>query len=52
MGEMKQLAEYIGIPLNAVDFAALPEDSSLQREVKRRLINGEPLQNGMGYFTL
>ena len=42
----------ISAPLNAVDFAALPEDTSLQREVKRRLINGEPLQNGMGYFTL
>jgi len=42
----------ISAPLNSVDFAALPEDTSLQKAVKERLLKGEPLQNGVGYFTL
>jgi len=42
----------ISAPMNTIDFTTLPEDSSLQKAVKERLIKGEPLQNGVGYFTL
>lgn len=31
---------------------ALPENTSLQKAVKERLLRGELLQNGVGYFTL
>lgn len=35
-----------------VDYAALPEDSHLRREIKKRLLNGEKLHQGWGYFTV
>lgn len=42
----------ISAPLNTIDFAALPEETSLQKAIKERLLKGEALQNGVGYFTL
>lgn len=45
-----------GFKINAVpgsfDYNTLPEDTHLRREVKARLLRGEPLQAGWGYFTL
>ena len=35
-----------------MDFSALPEDTSLRRELKARLLRGEKLHVGFGYFTL
>ena len=35
-----------------LDYATLPEDTSLRRELKARLLRGEPLHSGWGYFTL
>ena len=35
-----------------VDYRALPEDTHLRREIKKRLVNGDVLQTGWGYFTL
>ena len=35
-----------------VDYKALPEDTHLRREIKKRLINGEKLHQGFGYFTV
>ena len=35
-----------------VDYAALPEDTSLRRALKERLLRGEKLHDGWGYFTL
>lgn len=35
-----------------LDYSTLPEDSSLRRELKARLMRGEPLHSGWGYFTL
>ena len=35
-----------------VDYKALPEDSHLRREIKTRLLNGEKLHQGWGYFTV
>jgi len=40
----------ITAPIQTVDLAALPEDTHLRREVKKRLLAGEPLQNGRGYL--
>lgn len=37
-------------PLESIDFAALPEDTSLQREIKARLLRGERFRNGVGYI--
>lgn len=34
------------------DYNTLPEDTSLRREIKKRLLRGETLQNAWGYFTL
>jgi hypothetical protein len=33
------------------DIAALPENTQLQREVKKHLLSGLPLQNAKGYFV-
>lgn len=41
---------HITKPVTEVDVAALPEDSSLRKEVKARLLRGEEFQNGVGYF--
>lgn len=35
-----------------VEYESLPEDTHLQRELKKRLLNREPLHTGWGYFTL
>ena len=35
-----------------VDYASLPEDTHLRREIKKRLLNGEKLHQGFGYFTV
>jgi len=35
-----------------MDFSTLPEDTSLRRELKARLLRGEKLHMGFGYFTL
>lgn len=35
-----------------VDYSALPEDTHLRRELKARLLRGETLQTGFGYFTV
>ncbi len=35
-----------------VDYSALPEDTHLRREVKGRLLRGEKLHAGWGYFTV
>lgn len=40
----------ISLPLEKVDIATLPEDTHLQREVKKLLLAGLPLQNAKGYF--
>ena len=34
------------------DYNTLPENTYLQREIKARLLRGEPLQQGWGYFTV
>lgn len=34
------------------DYSKLPEDTHLRRELKSRLLGGQPLQTGWGYFTL
>lgn len=34
------------------DYSRLPEDTHLRRELKRRLLSGQSLQTGWGYFTL
>lgn len=41
----------ISLPLEKVNIAALPEDTHLQREVKKHLLSGLPLQNAKGYFV-
>ncbi|MBE6973680.1 MAG: hypothetical protein E7440_07385 [Ruminococcaceae bacterium] len=45
-----------GFKINAApgsfDYNTLPEDTYLRREVKARLLRGEPLQQAWGYFTL
>lgn len=35
-----------------VDYEKLPEDTSLRRELKARLLRGDTLQIGFGYFTV
>lgn len=35
-----------------VDYTTLPEDTHLRREIKSRLVKGEKLHAGWGYFTL
>jgi len=45
-----------GFKINAApgsfDYNTLPEDTHLRREIKGRLLRGEPLQQGWGYFTV
>lgn len=35
-----------------LDYSTLPEDTHLRRELKKRLLNREPLHQGFGYFTV
>ena len=42
----------ISAPPGSFDYNTLPEDTHLRRQVKQRLLRGEPLQNAWGYFTL
>ena len=37
-------------PLESIDFASLPEDTSLRRALKERLLRGETFRNGVGYI--
>ena len=37
-------------PLESIDFASLPEETSLQKAIKERLLRGEKFQNGVGYI--
>lgn len=36
----------------SIDYRTLPEDTHLRREIKARLLRGDTLQVGFGYFTL
>lgn len=40
----------INTPLDQIDFNTLPEDTSLQRAIKERLLRGERFRNGVGYI--
>ena len=37
-------------PLESIDFNTLPEETSLQREIKARLLRGERFRNAVGYI--
>ncbi len=41
-----------GVRAVNADYTKLPEDTHLRRELKKRLLNGQALHTGWGYFTL
>lgn len=53
----EEIGPFLGFAFNVsaspdLDYNALPEDSSLRRALKQRLLNGEKLHSALGYFVV
>ncbi|MBE6973546.1 MAG: hypothetical protein E7440_06690 [Ruminococcaceae bacterium] len=51
-GSFLNFAFKINAAPGSFDYNTLPEDTHLRREIKARLLRGDPLQQGWGYFTV